>query len=85
MLPWGYILAMPRSMLRIWTYVYIRMLHVLVHGGGYYATTGNGKACLSFFLFEGNDRHNEQKKYNRDDNLSEKETVTLSHFSMYIT
>jgi len=48
------------------------MLHVLVHGGVYHATTGNWKACLSFFLFEGNDRYNEQKKCKRDDNLSEK-------------
>ena len=71
---------MPRSMLRIRTYVYIRMLHVLVHGGVYHATTGNWKACLGFFLFEGIDRYNEQKKYKRDDNLSEKKTVTLSHF-----
>ena len=69
MLPWGYILAMPRSMLGISTCVYIRMLHVLVHGGVYHATTGNWKACPSFVLFEGNDRYNEQKKYKRDDDL----------------
>ena len=84
MLPWGYILAMPCSMLRIWTYVYSRMLHVLVHGGVCHARTGNWKACLSFFVFEGNDRYNEQIKYKRDDNFSEKKTDTLSYFFIRI-
>ena len=60
------------------------MLHVLVHGGGYHATTGNGKACLSFFLFEGNDRYNEQKKYKRDDKLSEQKKLLRFHILSYV-
>ena len=39
-----------------------------------------GRPVRVFFLFEGNVRYNEQKKYKRDDNVSEKKTVTLSHF-----
>ena len=62
----------------------VRVLQVLVRGGVYHTTTGNWKACLSLFLFERNDRYNEQKKYKRDDNLSEKQAVTLSHFFIRI-
>ena len=84
MLSWRYILAMPRSMLRISTYVYTRMLIFLVHGGVYHATTGNGKPCLSFFLFEGNDRYNEQEKYTRGMTTSLKKELLRFHIFSYV-
>ena len=62
----------------------VRVLQVLVRGGVYHTTTGNWKACLSLFLFERNDRYNEQKKYKRGDNLSEKKMLLFHIFVTYI-